>query len=134
MILFKTGKTWRERVEREVGGGIGMGNTCKPMAVSFQCMTKFTTNKKKNKKKNGKETVGLDSNRPPIHLSLPLFTHSFPRLLSKNKTALFSLPSLFCLPLKHSDPALSVCSLPCRLGLPLTTEELSLEMDDGQEP
>ena len=24
---------------------IGMGNTCKPMAVSFQCMTKFTTNK-----------------------------------------------------------------------------------------
>ena len=40
------GKTWRERVEREVGGGIGMGNTCKPMAVSFQCMTKSTTNKK----------------------------------------------------------------------------------------
>ena len=39
-----------ERVEREVGGGIGMGNTCKPMAVSFQCMTKFTTNKNKNKK------------------------------------------------------------------------------------
>ena len=34
-----------ERVEREVGGGIGMGNTCKPMAVLFQCMTKFTTNK-----------------------------------------------------------------------------------------
>ena len=28
-----------------------MGNTCKPMAVSFQCMTKFTTNKKKLKKK-----------------------------------------------------------------------------------
>ena len=37
-------------MEREVGGGIGMGNTCKPMAVSFQCMTKFTTNKKKKKK------------------------------------------------------------------------------------
>ena len=34
-----------------MGGGIGMGNTCKPMAVSFQCMTKFTTNKKKLKKK-----------------------------------------------------------------------------------
>ena len=32
--------------DREVGGGIGMGNTCKPMVVSFQCMTKFTTNKK----------------------------------------------------------------------------------------
>ena len=42
-----TGKTQRDRVEREVGGGIGMGNTCKPMAVSFQCMTKFSTNKKK---------------------------------------------------------------------------------------
>ena len=37
-------------MEREVGGGIGMGNTCKPMDVSFQCMTKSTTNKKKNKK------------------------------------------------------------------------------------
>ena len=35
-------------MEREVGGGIGMGNTCKPMAVSFQCMTKFTTKKKIN--------------------------------------------------------------------------------------
>ena len=37
-------------MEREVGGGIGMGNTCKPMAVSFQCMTKSTKNKKKNNK------------------------------------------------------------------------------------
>ena len=27
--------------------GIGMRNTCKPMAVSFQCMTKSTTKKKK---------------------------------------------------------------------------------------
>ena len=34
-----------------MGGGIGMGNTCKPMAVSFQCMTKFTTKKKKKKKR-----------------------------------------------------------------------------------
>ena len=37
-------------MEREVGGGIGMGNTCKPMAVSFQCITKSTTNKKNKKK------------------------------------------------------------------------------------
>ena len=37
-------------MEREVGGGIRMGNTCKPMAVLFQCMTEFTTNKKKKKK------------------------------------------------------------------------------------
>ena len=46
-----SGKTQRERVERDVGGGIGMGNTCKPLAVSFQCMTKSATNKKKKKKK-----------------------------------------------------------------------------------
>ena len=32
-------------MEREVGGGIGMGNTCKPIGVSFKCMTKSTTNK-----------------------------------------------------------------------------------------
>ena len=38
-----TGKTQRDRVEREVGGGIGMGNTCKSMADSCQCMTKTTT-------------------------------------------------------------------------------------------
>ena len=37
-----TGKTQRDRVEREVGGGTGMGNTCKSMANSFQCMTKTT--------------------------------------------------------------------------------------------
>ena len=42
-----TGKTQRDRMGREVGGGIRMGNTCKPMAVSFQCMTKSTTIKKK---------------------------------------------------------------------------------------
>ena len=28
-----------------------MGNTCKPMAVSFQCMAKSTTKKKKKKAK-----------------------------------------------------------------------------------
>ena len=35
-----TGKTQRGQVEREVGGGIGMGNTCKSMADPCQCMTK----------------------------------------------------------------------------------------------
>ena len=45
------GKTQRNWVEREVGGGIGMGNTCKSMADSCQCMTKTTTIKKKKKKK-----------------------------------------------------------------------------------
>ena len=37
-------------MEREVGGGIRMGNTCKSMADSFQRMTKPTTIKKKIKK------------------------------------------------------------------------------------
>ena len=45
-----SGRTWRERVGREVGEGIGLGKTCEPKAFSFQCMTKFTTNKKKRKK------------------------------------------------------------------------------------
>ena len=45
-------------MEREVGGGIRMGNTCKSMADSFQCMTKPTTIKKEkeisfNLKKRG---------------------------------------------------------------------------------
>ena len=38
-----TRKTQRDRVEREEGGGIGMGNTCKSMADSCQCMKKPTT-------------------------------------------------------------------------------------------
>ena len=38
-----TGKTQRDRVEREVGEGIGMGNTCISKADSCQCMTKTTT-------------------------------------------------------------------------------------------
>ena len=38
-----TGKTHKDWLEREVGGGIGMGNTCKSMADSCQCMAKTTT-------------------------------------------------------------------------------------------
>ena len=38
-----TGKTQRDRVEREVGEGIVMGNTCISMADSCQCMKKTTT-------------------------------------------------------------------------------------------
>ena len=37
------GKTQRDQREREVGGGTGMGNTCKSMADSCQCMAKTTT-------------------------------------------------------------------------------------------
>ena len=38
-----TGKTQRDGMEREAGGGIGMGNTCKSMADSCQYMAKTTT-------------------------------------------------------------------------------------------
>ena len=42
-LAWCTGKTQRDWVEREVGAGIRMGNTCKSMADSCQCMTKTTT-------------------------------------------------------------------------------------------
>ena len=42
-LVWCTGKTQRDPVEREVGGGIGMGNTCNSMADSCQCMAKTTT-------------------------------------------------------------------------------------------
>ena len=38
-----TGKTQRDGMEREAGGGIRMGNTCKSMADSCHCMAKTTT-------------------------------------------------------------------------------------------
>ena len=37
-----TGETQRNRVERKVGGLIGMWNTCNSMADSCKCMTKPT--------------------------------------------------------------------------------------------
>ena len=45
-----------------MGGGIGMGNTCKPMAVSFQCMTKFTTNTKEKKKEKNQTIIKKNTN------------------------------------------------------------------------
>ena len=38
-----TGMTQRDGMGMEVGGGLRMGNTCKSMADSFQCMTKPIT-------------------------------------------------------------------------------------------
>ena len=38
-----TGKTQRDGVGRKTEGEIGMGNTCKSMADSCQCMAKTTT-------------------------------------------------------------------------------------------
>ena len=44
-----SGRTWRERVEREVGGGMGMGKTCEPMAVWFNAWQNSLQKKKKKK-------------------------------------------------------------------------------------
>ena len=41
--VLRAGKTQRDEMEREAGGGIGMGNTCKSMADSCQCMANTTT-------------------------------------------------------------------------------------------
>ena len=41
--VWCTGKTQRDGMEREAGGGVGMGKTCKSMADSCQCMAKTTT-------------------------------------------------------------------------------------------
>ena len=63
-----------------MGGGIGMGNTCKPMAFSFQCMKKSTTNKKIiiiNKKKRKKKLCSYQSftnqfsNLGEVNIDLP---------------------------------------------------------------
>ena len=56
-------------MEREVGGGIGMGNTCKPMALSFQCMTKFITNKKKFFLKEEKKKESEKKKKKEMHHS-----------------------------------------------------------------
>ena len=37
-----TGMTLRDGMEREVGGGFRMGNTCTPMDDSCECMAKTT--------------------------------------------------------------------------------------------
>ena len=58
-------------MEREVEGGIRMGNTCKPMAVSFQCMTKPTTIKKKKKKMESNNPCAITGENEKSLCSLP---------------------------------------------------------------
>ena len=58
-----TGKTQRDVMGREVGGGIGMGNTCISKADSCQCMTKTTTIYKNFKKVNKITSVVFDLNK-----------------------------------------------------------------------
>ena len=90
-------------MEREVRGGIGMGNTCKPLAVSFQCMTKSTTNKKK-KRKNGKNFVAnthistIDIMQllfySTCHMSIYLLIHNF-SVAFKNKLQITAVTSAY---------------------------------------
>ena len=62
-----------------MGAGIGMGNTCKPMAVSFQCMTKYTTIKKKKRK----ERQSIKIRKPgPLLSTYPEETLSVDNFLS----------------------------------------------------
>ena len=60
-------------MEREVGEGIGMGNTCKPMAVSFQCMTKSTTKKRKKEKKENQKKKKKDFIGFPVVINTQAF-------------------------------------------------------------
>ena len=49
-----------------------MGKTCEPKAFSFQCMTEFTTNKKKNNKlKKKRKSIKIF---PKIHFYLSLLS------------------------------------------------------------
>ena len=52
-----TGKTQGDWMGRDVGGGIRMGNTCKSMVDSCQCMAKTTTIKNKIKIRETEEKI-----------------------------------------------------------------------------
>ena len=67
-----TGKTQRDGMEREAGGGIGMGNTCKSMADSCQLWQKpvqyckvislqlIKINEKRGKKRKKESTLQFE--------------------------------------------------------------------------
>ena len=65
-----SGRTWRERVEREVGGWIGMGKTCKLKDVSFQKI-------KKIKKKKNSHSRGLSSSEEKMTIYINLQIHIY---------------------------------------------------------
>ena len=51
-----TGKTQRDQAERKVGGGIGMGNTCRKKKVTFELSPGYSRNfvgSKRQKAKSG---------------------------------------------------------------------------------
>ena len=86
-------------MEREVGGGIGMGNTCKPMAVSFQCMKK---KKKEQTSLNLKSILSSESDRS---FTGPTSTTSQHFLKDNAMTRKKLKLVIFCL--SHTRPGLS---------------------------
>ena len=94
-----TGKTQRNRVEREVGGRIGMGNTCNSMADSCQCMTKplqccelICLQQKKKKKK--KEVHWIFRTYSSSNWSLVPIDHHFSHFLNVHLLAITNLLSV----------------------------------------
>ena len=63
-------------MEREVGEGIGTG---KPMAVSFQCMTKFATKKRIKEEISKKKKKYIDLNPNVVNIYSP-WKQGFPHL------------------------------------------------------
>ena len=76
-----TGKTQRDGMGRDVGGGNGMGNTCKFMPVSCQCMANplqyckvislqlIKINEKKKKRKQLRKDTGGNSTEKMLMLT-----------------------------------------------------------------
>ena len=62
-----------------------MGNTCKPMAVSFQCMRKSTTIKKKKLKKNHKFTVETNPQKTHVKSKLKWVYHACQEIPSSSE-------------------------------------------------
>ena len=98
-----------------------MGNTCKPMAVSFQCMTKSTTNKKKKKKdkkkikKNFQPLAQCLEQRYQINIHKVKFNPT-PNLQDQTP----SIPPLFHF--SHIIPNLILhCSLPFKVVISFST-------------
>ena len=84
-------------MEREVGGGTGMGNTCKPLAVSFQCMTKSTTKKKKKKSLLEYTHANYLVNKsllPQASNNKLLLTRKFREPINTNKSVVLKVVSL----------------------------------------
>ena len=67
-----TGMTQRDDMGIEVGGGFRIGNSCTPMADSFQCMAKpiqyckVKTNKQTNKQTNKGIQLGKEVKLSPF--------------------------------------------------------------------